>query len=64
MNNKIDPAAVASPPRRTPIQAIRAYCLFCSNRQPKEVRLCTIPDCALYPYRFGKRPKAEASDDI
>ena len=33
----------------TPIKAIRAKCLDCSNNQYKEVRLCPIKKCALYP---------------
>ena len=43
----------------TPIKAIRAKCLECSCGQTKEVRLCTIKNCALHPYRMGHRPKAE-----
>ena len=39
----------------TPIKAIRAKCLDCCCNQRKEVRLCPIPDCSLYPYRFGKK---------
>lgn len=42
---------------RTPIKAIRAKCLDCCCGQPKEVRLCTVPDCPLYEYRMGHRPK-------
>ncbi len=41
----------------TPLKAIRANCLDCSGGSPAEVRLCAIPDCPLYGYRFGKRPK-------
>ena len=41
----------------TPIKAIRAHCLECSGGQPKEVRLCLIPECPLYFYRMGKNPK-------
>ena len=41
----------------TPLKAIRANCLGCSGGSPAEVRLCVIPDCPLYCYRFGKRPK-------
>ena len=33
--------------------AIRAKCLDCSNNQPREILLCTIPSCALYPFRLG-----------
>jgi len=41
---------------KTPIKSIRAYCLECSGGSPKEVRLCVIPECPLYPYRLGKNP--------
>ena len=40
----------------TPIKAIRKHCLSCSGESPKEVRLCVIKDCPLYPYRLGKNP--------
>lgn len=43
----------------TPMRAIRAKCLECSNGQVKEVRLCPIKKCALYAYRMGHRPKDE-----
>jgi hypothetical protein len=33
-------------------------CLDCCCGSPKEVELCPVKDCALYPYRFGKRPGA------
>lgn len=41
----------------TPIKAIRAKCLDCCCGSSKEVELCPIPDCSLYPYRFGRNPK-------
>ena len=41
----------------TPIKAIRAKCLECSNGSYKEVRLCPASECPLYAYRFGHRPK-------
>lgn len=41
----------------TPLKAIRAKCLECSCGQVKEVRLCILTNCPLYPYRMGKRPK-------
>lgn len=44
---------------KTPIKTIRAKCLQCTCNQPKEVRDCSIKDCALYPYRMGKRPKKD-----
>lgn len=42
--------------RLTPIKAIRAKCLDCSGFQPSKVRNCEIPECTLFPYRFGKNP--------
>lgn len=62
MNKQLDSDPKASNPYRTALQAIRAKCMDCSNYQPKEVRFCTVPDCALYPYRMGKRPKAEEDE--
>tara|TARA_Y100000591_G_scaffold320478_1_gene333955 strand:- start:6796 stop:7020 length:225 start_codon:yes stop_codon:yes gene_type:complete len=41
---------------KTPIKSIREKCLDCTNGSRKEIRLCTVVQCALYPYRFGKRP--------
>jgi len=41
----------------TPLKAIRAKCLDCSNNQPKEVRFCLVVDCPLYSYRLGRNPK-------
>ena len=43
----------------TPIKAIRANCLECSAGQVREVELCPIKRCPLYPYRMGRRPRAE-----
>ena len=40
----------------TPIKAIRKKCLDCTCGQYEEIRLCTIINCALYPYRMGRRP--------
>jgi len=40
----------------TPLKAIRLNCLGCSAGSAKEVRLCYIPTCPLYQYRFGKNP--------
>jgi hypothetical protein len=40
----------------TPVKAIRRHCLECSNFQWSEVRRCPIFNCALFPYRLGKRP--------
>jgi len=47
----------------TPIRAIRFYCLECCCGQVREIRECAIPNCALYPYRLGKRPRFESEHD-
>jgi len=44
----------------TPVKAIRAKCLDCSNLQWSEVKRCPIKSCVLYPYRLGHRPKKDA----
>jgi len=40
-------------------QAIRLKCLDCSDNRPKEVTLCTVFDCGLYPFRFGCSDKSK-----
>jgi len=40
----------------TPIKSIRKKCLECCCGSYKEVRSCPVIKCAIYPYRFGKRP--------
>lgn len=42
---------------RTPLKAIRAKCLDCTNGQNVEIRECPITDCPLFEYRMGRRPK-------
>ena len=44
----------------TPMKAIRAKCLDCSGGQPKEVRLCPVSRCPLWPYRMGRCPESAA----
>ena len=48
----------------TPIKAMRKKCLQCSVCQPKEVRLCTVIECDLYPYRMGRRPDKATLDTM
>lgn len=38
------------------LAAIRGKCLSCCNESWKEVELCTVEKCILYPFRFGKDP--------
>lgn len=47
----------------TPMKAIRAKCIDCSCGEKKEVRLCPIEWCPLWPYRMGKRPTKDVSID-
>lgn len=42
-----------------PLKAIRAKCLECCGNSSNEVKLCTAPECPLWPYRFGKRPEID-----
>ena len=39
-----------------PLKAIRLNCLDCCCGSAKEVKLCVIPQCPLYEFRFGKNP--------
>ena len=48
----------------TPIKAIRKKCLDCTCYQPKEVRLCPVVNCPLYPYRMGTRPSQATIDTM
>ena len=48
----------------TPLKAIRKKCLDCSYFQPKEVRRCTVINCPIHPYRFGRRPNKETIDTL
>lgn len=50
----------------TPMKAIRAYCIECSNNSAHEVQLCPMKDCPLYAFRLGKNPniaKRELTDE-
>ena len=48
----------------TPVKAIRKMCLQCTINQPKEIRLCTVIDCACYAHRMGTRPSKATSDTM
>lgn len=47
----------------TPMKAIRAKCLGCCCGQYKEVEFCPCSDCSLHPYRFGKNPNIQMTDE-
>ncbi len=36
--------------------SIRNFCLECVGYQREKVKLCTDPECWLYPWRLGKTP--------
>ena len=40
----------------SPIKAIRKHCRECVGFSAEEVKNCTSPLCALYPFRFGYDP--------
>ncbi|MFA5377632.1 MAG: hypothetical protein WC455_17915 [Dehalococcoidia bacterium] len=41
-------------------KAIRLYCHECSGGTSKEVTLCPLLGCPLWPWRFGNAPKSKA----
>lgn len=45
---------MTTPASTSPLRAIRAKCLECSNGHVAEVTHCPILTCPLYPLRFGK----------
>ena len=47
----------------SPLRAIRQKCLECSYWVAKDVRECIIPNCALYPYRMGHKPRTKKNPD-
>ena len=49
---------------KTPLKSIRAKCLDCTCNQPKEIRLCPVITCPLFPYRMGRRPNQVTLDII
>ena len=49
---------------KTPIKAMRAKCLDCCCGSTKEIQLCPVIECPLYPYRFGKKPTKAIVDTI
>lgn len=40
---------------KTPLKAIKAYCLDCCCGSAKEVKLCPNKDCELYRFRLGSK---------
>ena len=51
---------------KNPVKAIRAFCVECCGGSANEVKTCTAPNCALFPFRLGKNPyrsKRELTDE-
>jgi len=46
----------------SPLKAIRAKCLDCSNDSPQEVRSCNITGCSLHDFRMGKNPHRKSRE--
>ena len=49
---------------KTPMKAIRAKCVDCCCGNVQEVKLCTIKNCPLYPYKMGRRPSDKELVDL
>ena len=45
------------------MRAVRAKCLDCSGRSSKEVSLCTVKTCPLWPFRLGRRPRIGSEEE-
>lgn len=41
---------------KSPLKAIRAFCVLCMGAQPREVAHCSATGCVLYKFRFGRNP--------
>lgn len=41
---------------KSPLKAIRAFCIICMGGYVREVARCTAPKCVLYPMRMGRNP--------
>ena len=45
-----------------PVKVIREKCLDCCCGTAKEVKLCTVEECPLHPFRFGRNPYRSRRD--
>jgi hypothetical protein len=44
----------------TKSKAIKLFCFDCAGESAKEVTLCPVLDCQLWPFRFGNSPASAA----
>lgn len=52
--------------KTNPVKAIREKCRDCCNGSITEIDACTVSQCQLHPFRFGKNPfrtKRELTDE-
>ena len=42
--------------KKTPVKAIREYCLECAGGNKQEVKACSMIKCLIWYYRMGHRP--------
>lgn len=45
-------------------QTIKKKCLDCGGGSTKELALCPVVDCSLWPFRFGSSDKTKAHHKI
>ena len=50
---------------KSPVKAIREFCLECCGGSRAEVKSCLATRCPLYAFRFGKNPyiKRDVTDE-
>lgn len=39
------------------LKEVRKFCVECMGGMRNEVKKCTSPQCRLYPFRMGRKPK-------
>lgn len=49
--------------KQSPLKQIRLYCLQCVCGSADEVKRCSIKDCPLWSFRFGKNPFRTVSEE-
>lgn len=49
--------------KQSPLKQIRLYCLQCVCGSSDEVKRCSIKDCPLWCFRFGKNPFRTVSEE-
>jgi hypothetical protein len=59
---KLHPS-LAARAKKSPLPAIRMFCILCFGGARGDVTTCPSVDCSLYPFRMGHRPTAPAAAD-